>query len=201
VGSPRTRYAKSGDLDIAYQVLGDGPIDLLVVPPGFSVMEPSWDWPALGDFWRGLARFARVILLDKRGTGLSDRVTGVPTLEERMDDVRAVLDAVGAERVALLGGSEAGPITTLFAATYPDRVVALVLVSALVTWSAVPDLEAATTRPNSGCSNTSTSPGAVAYPASCSSPLVWTETREREKSSGVSSAWRATPARSSAYWR
>ena len=130
--SPRTRYAKSGDLDIAYQVLGDGPLDLLIVPPGYSVMEPSWDWPALGDFWRRLARFSRVILLDKRGTGLSDRVSGTPTLEERMDDVRAVLDAVGSPRAALLGGSEAGPITALFAATYPERVVALVLVAATV---------------------------------------------------------------------
>jgi class 3 adenylate cyclase len=143
--SLRTHYAQSGDLDIAYQVLGDAPLDLVVVPPGFSVMEPSWDWPALGRFWRRLARFARVVLLDKRGTGLSDRVTEVPTLEERMDDVRAVLDAIGSSRAALLGGSEAGPITTLFAATYPERVVALVLVAAVVKWSAAPDLEAATT--------------------------------------------------------
>jgi len=133
--SPRTHYAKSGDLEIAYQVLGDGPFDLVVVPPGYSVMQPSWDWPALGDFWRRLARFSRVILLDKRGTGLSDRVSGTPTLEERMDDVRAVLDAVGSPRAALLGGSEAGPITTLFAATYPERVIALVLVAASVTAS------------------------------------------------------------------
>jgi class 3 adenylate cyclase len=139
--SPRTRYARSGELDIAYQVLGDGPVDLVVVPPGFSVMEPSWDWPALGMFWRALARFARVILLDKRGTGLSDRVTGVPTLEDRMDDVRAVLDAVGSRRAALLGGSEAGPITTLFAASYPERTLALVLIAALVKWSAAPDLD------------------------------------------------------------
>jgi class 3 adenylate cyclase len=143
VESPRTRYARSGDLDIAHQVVGDGPLDLVVVPPGFSVMEPSWGWPALGAFWRRLARFARVILLDKRGTGLSDRVTGTPTLEERMDDVRAVLDAVESPRAALLGGSEAGPITTLFAATYPQRVVALVLVDAMVKWSAASDLEAA----------------------------------------------------------
>ena len=143
MGSPRTQYAQSGDLDIAYQVLGDGPLDLVVVPPGFSVMEASWDWPALGTFWRRLSRFARVVLLDKRGTGLSDRVTSVPTLEERMDDVRAVLDAVGSSRAALLGGSEAGPITTLFAATYPERVSALILIDAIVKWSAAPDLEAA----------------------------------------------------------
>ena len=138
--APPTSYAKSGDLDIAYQVLGDGPLDLVVVPPGFSVMEPSWHWPALADSWRALARFSRVILLDKRGTGLSDRVTGVPTLEERMDDVRAVMDAAGSTRAALLGGSEACPIASLFAATYPQRVVALVLVNGWVKWSASPDL-------------------------------------------------------------
>jgi class 3 adenylate cyclase len=145
VSAPRTHYAKSGDLDIAYQVLGEGPLDLLVVPPGFSVMEPSWEWPALGNFWRRLARFSRVILVDKRGTGLSDRVTGLPTLEERMDDVRAVLDAVGSQHTALLGGSEAGPIAALFAATYPERVTALVMVAAMVKWSAAPDLRAAMT--------------------------------------------------------
>jgi class 3 adenylate cyclase len=143
--APRTWYAKSGELDIAYQVMGDGPIDLLVVPPGFSVMEPSWSWPALADSWRRLARFSRLILLDKRGTGLSDRVTGLPTLEERMDDVRAVMDATGSSRAALLGGSEAGPIATLFAATYPERVSALVLLAAMVKWSAAPDLCAAMT--------------------------------------------------------
>jgi class 3 adenylate cyclase/pimeloyl-ACP methyl ester carboxylesterase len=136
---PRTRYARSGDLDIAYQVLGDGPIDLVVVPPGLSLMDTAWDDGALSSFWSGLAGFSRLILLDKRGAGLSDRVIGVPTLEERMDDVRAVMGAVGSERAALLGGSEAGPITTLFAATYPDRVSALVLVGALVKWSATPD--------------------------------------------------------------
>jgi class 3 adenylate cyclase len=140
VSRPVTRYARSDDLDIAYQVLGSGPLDLVVVPPGFSVMEPSWDWPALGAFWRRLARFSRLILLDKRGTGLSDRVTGVPTLEERMDDLRAVMDAADSERAALLGGSEAGPISTLFAATYPERVTALTLVGAIATWSATEDL-------------------------------------------------------------
>jgi class 3 adenylate cyclase len=138
-------YAKSGDLDIAYQVVGDAPLVLVVVPPGFSVMEPSWFWPALADSWRRLARFSRVVLLDKRGTGLSDRVTGLPTLEERMDDVRAVMDAVGCARAALFAGSEAGPIATLFAATYPERVSALVLMDALVKWSAAPDLTAAMT--------------------------------------------------------
>ena len=133
---PRTRYAKSGSLDIAFQVLGDGPTDLVVVPPGLAIMDSAWDDDALRRFWRGLAAFSRLILLDKRGTGLSDRVFGVPTLEERMDDVRAVMNAVGSERAALLGGSEAAPITALFAATYPERVTALVMVNALVKWSA-----------------------------------------------------------------
>jgi class 3 adenylate cyclase len=136
---PKTRYARSGDLDIAYQVLGDAPVDLVVVPPGFTLMDTAWDDDALGGFWRRLASFSRLILLDKRGTGLSDRVTGVPTLEERMDDVRAVMDAVGSERAAVLAGSEAGPITALFAATYPERVTALMLVDALVKWQATPD--------------------------------------------------------------
>jgi class 3 adenylate cyclase/pimeloyl-ACP methyl ester carboxylesterase len=133
---PRTQYARSGDLDIAYQVFGNGPIDLVVVPPGLSIMDTAWDNEALSDFWNGLAAFSRLILLDKRGTGLSDRVVGVPTLEERMDDVRAVMGAVGSEQAALLGGSEAAPITALFAATYPERVSALILVQALVKWSA-----------------------------------------------------------------
>jgi class 3 adenylate cyclase len=136
---PRTRYAKSGDLDIAYQVVGDGPLDLVVVPPGLALMECSWEFPPLARFWTRLASFARLILLDKRGTGLSDRVTGVPTLEERMDDVKVVMDAVGSERAALFGGSEAGPITSLFAATYPERVSSLVLVGAVVRWSASSD--------------------------------------------------------------
>jgi class 3 adenylate cyclase/pimeloyl-ACP methyl ester carboxylesterase len=132
-------YAKSGDLDIAYSVVGDGPIDLVVVPPGLAVLESSWEFPPLSRFWMRLGSFARLILLDKRGTGLSDRVTGVPTLEERMDDVRVVMDAVGSERACLFGGSEAGPITTLFAATYPQRTAALVLLGAFVRWSAAPD--------------------------------------------------------------
>jgi pimeloyl-ACP methyl ester carboxylesterase/class 3 adenylate cyclase len=136
---PRTRYARSGSLDIAYQVVGDGPLPLVIVPPGLSIMDTAWEDDALGAFWRRLASFARLIVLDKRGSGLSDRVTGVPTLEDRMDDVRAVMDAVGIEKAALLGGSEAGPITALFAATYPERVSALILVSAIVKWTATPD--------------------------------------------------------------
>jgi class 3 adenylate cyclase len=102
-------------------------------------MDTAWDDVALGRFWRALASFSRLVLLDKRGSGLSDRVQGVPTLEERMDDVRAVMDAVGSERAALLGGSEAGPIAALFAATYPERLSALVLIGACVKWWSSPD--------------------------------------------------------------
>jgi DNA-binding SARP family transcriptional activator/pimeloyl-ACP methyl ester carboxylesterase len=129
---PRTQYAMSGDLAIAYQAFGSGPIDLLVMPTGYSMMEPSWEWPALASFWRRLARRVRIVLIDQRGMGLSDRVTDASTPEERMDDVRAVADAVGARRFALLGGSAGGATSALFAATYPERVLSLVLVSPLL---------------------------------------------------------------------
>ncbi len=138
-GRLRTYYAKSGELAIAYQVVGDGPLNLVVVPPGLSLLDSGWEDVSLAAFWRRLASFARLVVLDKRGTGLSDRVVGVPTLEDRMDDVRAVMDDLGLDRAALLGGSEAGPITTLFAATYPERVSALVLVNAIVKWTATED--------------------------------------------------------------
>jgi class 3 adenylate cyclase len=124
---PRTRYAKSGDVHIAYQVIGEGPIDLVLVPGFISNVELLWDWPPLAHLLNRLAGFSRLILFDKRGTGLSDRIGGVAPLEQRMDDVRAVMDAVGSERAALFGISEGGAMSTLFAATYPDRTRALVL--------------------------------------------------------------------------
>jgi len=127
VEPPETRYARSGDVSIAYQVLGDGPFDLVHVPPFVSHVELAWQVPGVAAFNRRLASFSRLIRFDKRGTGMSDRVSGAPTLETRMDDVRAVMDAVGSERAALLGASEGGPMSTLFAATYPGRVWALVL--------------------------------------------------------------------------
>ena len=129
---PETKYAKSGDVNIAYQVVGDGPLDLVLVPGFASHVEYAWEDPSFARFLRRLASFSRLILFDKRGTGLSDRVsvTELPTLEQRMDDVRAVMDAVGAERAALLGVSEGGPMSTLFAATYPERTTALVLYGA-----------------------------------------------------------------------
>jgi pimeloyl-ACP methyl ester carboxylesterase len=124
---PETRYAKSGDVHIAYQVTGTGPFDLVWVPGFISNVELQWDFPEAPRFISRLASFCRVIRFDKRGTGLSDRVVGVLTLEQRMDDVRAVMDAVGAQQAALFGMSEGGPMSILFAATYPERTRALVL--------------------------------------------------------------------------
>jgi pimeloyl-ACP methyl ester carboxylesterase len=123
---PQTRYAKSGDVSIAYQVVGEGPRDLVVVPGWISNVEVFWEEPSAVRFLESLARFSRVILFDKRGTGLSDRVPDMPGLETRMDDVRAVMDAVGSDRAALFGYSEGGPLCVLFAATYPDRASALI---------------------------------------------------------------------------
>jgi pimeloyl-ACP methyl ester carboxylesterase len=125
---PETRYARSGDLNIAYQVVGEGPIDLVYVPGFVSNVELAWEDPSFAAFLRGLAAFARVIVFDKRGTGLSDRVPvhDLPTLEERMDDLRAVMDAAGSARAALFGHSEGGAMAILFAATYPERTAALI---------------------------------------------------------------------------
>ena len=127
---PDTRYTRSGDVNIAYHVVGDGPFDLVYVPGWVSNIEVFWEGTKSRRFFERLASFSRLILFDKRGTGLSDRVPDdrLPTLEQRMDDVRAVLDAVGSERAALLGHSEGGSMSTLFAATYPERTIALVLV-------------------------------------------------------------------------
>jgi pimeloyl-ACP methyl ester carboxylesterase/DNA-binding winged helix-turn-helix (wHTH) protein len=125
---PETRYARSGDVNIAYQVLGNGPLDLVFVMGWVSHLEYFWKEPSFARFLRRLASFSRLILFDKRGTGLSDRVAALPTLEERMDDVRAVMEAVGSERAALLGISEGGPMCSLFAATYPEKTSALVMI-------------------------------------------------------------------------
>jgi class 3 adenylate cyclase len=126
---PTTRYARSGDVSIAYQVVGEGPLDLVYVPGWVSHLDLNWEQPSYARFLERLASFSRLILFDKRGTGLSDRVSveSLPTLEERMDDVRAVMDAAGSERAALLGASEGGPMCALFAATYPERVRSLVM--------------------------------------------------------------------------
>jgi pimeloyl-ACP methyl ester carboxylesterase len=126
---PETRYAKSGDLNIAYQVVGERPLDLIYVPGWISNVELMWDEPAHAHVLDRLASFSRLILFDKRGTGLSDPVPldRLPTLEERMDDVRAVLDAVECQQAALFGFSEGGLMSVLFAATYPERITALAL--------------------------------------------------------------------------
>jgi pimeloyl-ACP methyl ester carboxylesterase len=126
---PETRYAKSGDLNIAYQVVGGGPLDLIYVPGWISNVELNWEEPAHAHVLERLASFSRLILFDKRGTGLSDPVPldRLPTLEERMDDVRAVLDAVDSRQAAVFGFSEGGLMSVLFAATYPERTTALAL--------------------------------------------------------------------------
>jgi pimeloyl-ACP methyl ester carboxylesterase len=124
---PITRYAKSGDVHVAYQVFGDGPVNLVLAPPFVSNIENYWEEPDFSRWLLRLASYARIVMLDKRGTGLSDRVSELPGLGERIDDVRAVLDAADIEQAALLGMSEGGPLTALFAATYPDRCRALVL--------------------------------------------------------------------------
>jgi pimeloyl-ACP methyl ester carboxylesterase len=127
---PETKYARSGDVNIAYQVLGDGPLDLVFVMGWISHLEYFWRDPSFARFLRRLASFSRLILFDKRGTGLSDRVpvNELPTLEQRMDDVRAVMEAAGSDRAALCGVSEGGPMSALFAATYPERTAALVMI-------------------------------------------------------------------------
>jgi class 3 adenylate cyclase/alpha-beta hydrolase superfamily lysophospholipase len=137
-----THYAKSGDLRIAYQVVGKGPLDLVLVPGFISNLDLYWDEPTVAHFLTRLGSFSRLILFDKRGTGLSDRLGALPTLEERMDDVRAVMDAVGSERAALFGMSEGGAMSMLFAATYPERSQALILYGTYAhfhTWVLPPD--------------------------------------------------------------
>jgi pimeloyl-ACP methyl ester carboxylesterase len=125
---PRTRYAQSGDVNIAYQVVGSGPADLVFVMGWVSNIDEFWAEPAWAGFLQRLARFSRLIIFDKRGTGLSDRVDekNLPTLEQRMDDVRAVMDAAGSEKAVLFGISEGAPMCALFAATYPERTVGLI---------------------------------------------------------------------------
>jgi len=124
---PVTRYAKSGDVSVAYQVFGEGPINLIVVPGFVSNIENFWEQPDLARWMLRLANYARVVMFDKRGTGMSDRVAELPGLDQRMDDLRAVMDAVDMERAAVLGISEGGALSVLFAATYPDRCRGLVL--------------------------------------------------------------------------
>jgi class 3 adenylate cyclase len=127
---PEICYARSGDVRIAYQMVGKGDLDLVWVPGFISNLELAWENPDLVRFYSRLASFSRLILFDKRGTGLSDRDAGIPSLEQRMDDVRAVMDAAGSQRAALFGASEGGAMSMLFAATYPARTRALALYGA-----------------------------------------------------------------------
>jgi len=135
---PSTHYAKSGDVNIAYQTVGSGPRDLVLVPGWVSNIDLFWEEPALARMLTRLASFSRLILFDKRGTGLSDRVSDMPSLEVRMDDVRAVMDAVGSQRAALYGYSEGGSMCALFAATYPARAEALIMEGAFARRSKAP---------------------------------------------------------------
>ncbi len=123
---PKTAYAKSGDINIAYQVFGSGPVDLVYIPGWVSNIDLMWSCPELVNFFEELGKLARVILFDKRGTGLSDRVVEFATLEERMEDITAVMDAAGSEKAILFGHSEGGSVSALFSATYPDRVISLI---------------------------------------------------------------------------
>jgi class 3 adenylate cyclase len=136
---PETRYARSGDVSIAYQVVGNGPFDVVFVPPMLSHVELAWQVSNVRIFLERIGSFARLIVIDKRGTGMSDRVAGAPTLETRMDDVRAVMDATGSERAALMGWSEGVAMSALFAATYPERAWALVLYGGVARALRAPD--------------------------------------------------------------
>jgi class 3 adenylate cyclase len=127
MGVPETRYARSGDVMIAYQVVGEGPFDVVLTPGTVSHVELNWEIAGVAALLRGLAEQARLIFFDKRGTGLSDRVAGAPTLEERSDDIRAVMDAAGSDRAALFGASEGVPMSVVFTASHPGRVSGLVL--------------------------------------------------------------------------
>ena len=133
---PRTLYARSGDISVAYQTLGEASLDIVLVPGWVSHVEWAWEEPGLARMLERLASFARLIIFDKRGTGMSDKVANdrLPTLEERMDDLRAVMDAVESRRAALLGVSEGGPLSLMFAATYPERTRALITLGSYARW-------------------------------------------------------------------
>ena len=124
---PETRYAKSGSVNVAYQVLGDGPVDLVLVPGFVSHVEVAWEEPKLARFLIRLASFSRLIVFDKRGTGMSDPVASPPSMDQRMDDIGAVMDEVGSARAAILGISEGGTLSLLYALAHPARTQSLIL--------------------------------------------------------------------------
>src|SRR6266700_5041595 len=138
--APETRYTLSGDLNIAYQVVGEGSLDLVFIPSLTHHVELVWENPPQAQFFRRLASLGRLLLFDKRGTGMSDRFGAAPTLEARMDDIRAVMDAAGSDRAVVCGLGEGGPLCALFAATYPERTSALVLVNSTPRFVRCPEL-------------------------------------------------------------
>ena len=137
---PETKYARSGDVYIAYHVVGSGPVTLVHTPGAVSHLESAWEQPSYARYITRLGRSFRVVLFDKRGTGMSDRAAGIATLEERADDIRAVMDAVGVERAVLMGASEGGPMSVVFAATHPERTHALILYASMVTGTRTEDV-------------------------------------------------------------
>ncbi len=139
--TPTTRYARSGELHIAYQVVGEGPIDLVYVPSWISQLEHYWEEPVIARYFSRLASFSRLIMFDRRGSGMSDPVPSPPTLEEQMDDVVAVLDAAGSEHAAVFALLEGGAMAALFAATHPERTTALILYEAQPRMSWAPDYD------------------------------------------------------------
>lgn len=191
---PKTQYTKSGDVHIAYQVTGEGPLDLVWVSGFVSHLEYQWEEPRAAYFIQRLASFSRLIRFDKRGTGLSDRVAAMPTLEQRMDDVRAVMDAVGSERAALFGHSEGGPMSLLFAATYPERTSALVLYGSYARRAWAPDHP-------SGRTDEEMRPVLEAMEREWGGPVAvetrapaWRVTRAMRGGGGIISGWRRVPA-------
>ncbi len=138
--SPETRYTSSGDVNIAFQVVGEGPLDLVFIPSMTHHVELVWENPPQAQFLARLASLSRLLLFDKRGTGMSDRVVGVPNLETRMDDIRAVMDAADSERALIFGLGDGGPLGVLFAATYPERTSALVLLNSTPRFVRSPEL-------------------------------------------------------------
>jgi class 3 adenylate cyclase len=139
--APETRYARAGDVHIAYQVVGDGPVDVVYVPPQLQQLEHLWAEPRVAAFFDRLSRFARLILFDRRGTGLSDPIAARTTIEDTMEDLTAVLDAVGSERPALFAQAEGAPMAILYAATHPDRTRALVLYAGMARMTGAPGYE------------------------------------------------------------
>ncbi len=185
---PETRYARSGEVHIAYQTMGDGPVDVLWVPTWIWQVEHVWEQPWIARMLRRVSGFGRLIMFDRRGTGMSDKVAGAPTLEEQMDDVVAVMDAVGSERAAVVAMFEAGSMACLFAATHPERTRALVLYEATPRMTKAPDYDWPMTREQreAAVDGLRENWGTGAWTLSLSSPLAddqarraWTARLER----------------------